>query len=76
MKTVDKCCWIAFLIVTAMITCGILFHDSPFGAPLLFVGYVFGLPFLLMPLFALQKWSEDRKRRKEESEQANAAYRP
>ena len=69
MKTIDKVAWIGFPVVAGMITCGIVFHDSPVGEPLLFVGYVIGFPFLMVPLFALAKWSEDRKRKKEQSEQ-------
>jgi len=61
MKTTDKIVWLGFFIVAAMITCGIIFRDTAASDPLLFVGYVFGLPFLLVPLIALQKWSEDRK---------------
>jgi hypothetical protein len=69
MKTIDKVVWIGFPIVVAMITLGIRFHDSSVGKPLLFIGYVFGFPFLMVPLATLARWSEDRKRRKQQSQQ-------
>ena len=64
MKVVDKLCWGGFFVCLSCIIYGHIYHKTLTGSMASFVGYVFGLPFLIYPLAVLANWSESRKQRR------------
>ena len=51
------------MIALGLILVGVVYQEKV----LVIVGYVFGFPFLLVPLIALSQWSEERKKHRDES---------